>query len=243
MEPNFQTSFIPKQSITPGGQVSSGHSFNIFLVLAFVVFLVAALTGAGAFFYKQSSITSLKNKESELANARQAFSPALMEEFRRLNRRIENSKKLLAAHLSPSTFFSLLEAATLNKIYFTNFTMTLNDRGEIEAVFEGSAEGFTSIALQSDLFGKQPFLKNPIFSDFTLDKTGRVNFKVAAQIDNKFVNYATKVESLDTSTAPAKGDTITPAVKTPSANLPKSSEEPKAPATDFNFEDLDKFIF
>ncbi len=54
----------------------------------------------------------------------------------------------------------------------------------------GSAKNYSTIALQSDAFGKSPLIKNPIFSNLTVDdKTNAVNFKLVFSVSPSALSY------------------------------------------------------
>jgi hypothetical protein len=54
----------------------------------------------------------------------------------------------------------------------------------------GIADTFATIALQSDQLGKNPLLKNIIFSNITLQATGKVGFSVKADVDQSLILYS-----------------------------------------------------
>ena len=54
---------------------------------------------------------------------------------------------------------------------------------------KGVADGYLSIALQADLFGKNKNLIDPVFSNLALDDKGNVIFNLTFSVDKNFVNY------------------------------------------------------
>jgi len=232
VEPKFQTSFIPKESLSPPGGFSASAGFNLFLISGLVAFFAVALLSIGVVLYGNSLETSLVVKEEQLKNAREAFGPALIQELKRLSQRIENAKKLLSSHLSLGAFFTLLESATLKTVHFTDFMLTIGDKGNIQVSMKGLADGFNSVALQSDSFGKQKFIKNPIFSDFALDKSGRVSFAAVADVESSVLVYKDLLEkSADNAGKPA------------GAIDDSQKDAAEVELLDASFEDLDDFNF
>lgn len=232
MEPKFQTSFIPKESGVPGGALSARAGINLFLLLGLVLFFAVALVSVGTVFYGKSLRADLVTKEGQLKNAREAFGPALIQELKRLSERIENAKGLLSSHLSFGEFFNLLESATLKTVSFTDFTLAIGDKGAIQVSMKGLANGFNSVALQSDAFGKQKFIKNPIFSDFTLDKSGRVTFAVVADVEPSILVYKDLIEKASDNSGGAGASADDNQMEEGETSLPDAS-----------FEELDDFNF
>ena len=53
----------------------------------------------------------------------------------------------------------------------------------------GQAVGYRSVALQSDLFAKNKYFLDPVFSNLSLDEKGNVLFDLDFSVDLNFVNY------------------------------------------------------
>jgi hypothetical protein len=53
----------------------------------------------------------------------------------------------------------------------------------------GLAVGYSSVALQSDLFAKNKNLIDPVFSNLVLDEKGNVIFDLEFSVDPSFVDY------------------------------------------------------
>jgi hypothetical protein len=62
----------------------------------------------------------------------------------------------------------------------------------------GLARSFSSVALQSDEFGKNRFIQQPVFSGFSLDDRGDVEFNVTALIDPSVVSYEGRMKDAGT---------------------------------------------
>src|SRR5689334_9707206 len=114
MDTKLQTSFIPKKPLIPGtpGAKQTRHT-SFVTVLLFLVFLVALSGAALVFAYTQYLQSRISTMEKSIQQAEASLDPALINEWVRLDKRIESSKSLLHTHLAISSFFTLLQTATL----------------------------------------------------------------------------------------------------------------------------------
>jgi hypothetical protein len=121
MDTNFQTSFIPKKPLAEERVVAPTHT-SLYSFIATLIFFASLAAGAGVYFYQASLAKSLTNSQSELAIARNSFEPTRIAMLEVLDRRITDSKQLLAAHVAVSPIFAALEADTLKSVQFTKFS-------------------------------------------------------------------------------------------------------------------------
>lgn len=189
------TSFIPKK---PQGTAvkhkSSGGVINIFFLGALIIFLGALVVTAGVFLYERFVEQSIEEKSTQLEKARDAFEPALIEEFSKLEIRIQSAQEILDSHLALSFFFELLESTTLKSVQFKDFINITSPDGRISITMRGTARSFSSVALQSDVFGKDPFIRSPLFSNLNLDDLGNVIFDFSATLDPALLSYKQAVD-------------------------------------------------
>lgn len=130
-----------------------------------------------------------------LVAARNSFEPTFIDNANALNKRIEAAKKLLNSHTVVTPIFDFLENDTLATVKFDTFSYDLRDNGTSFLVISGQAKNFSSIALQSDIFGKEKFIKNPVFSDLNPDQNGNIVFKFNSSLDPTFVSYKNSLKS------------------------------------------------
>ncbi len=194
MEPRFATSFIPKQPIGQAPQKPS-RLVSIFSLAALIVFLASAALALSTFLYERLLELSISRKSASLARAEEAFEPALIQELSRLDARLKVSRELLNGHVALSAFFELLGRLTLKSVRFTTFGYSLSADGTPTATMRGEAESFSAIALQSDVFAKSRFIRDPIFSNLTLNQAGNVVFDFSASISPELVSFARAARS------------------------------------------------
>ncbi len=192
MEPKFKTSFIPKESLVEKVPTGATHQpsrapRSLAIVFSFIVLLIALAVGGAIFVYSSFLQSSIASKSESLQRAREAFQPALIQELERLDARIESAEELLANHVAPSSMFALLGATTLKTVRFTNLSYS---------VVENSVVNFDAVALQSDVFGSNRFIHNPIISELAAGEGG-ITFRVTATIEPRFLAYVNTITEDD----------------------------------------------
>ena len=195
---NFQTSFIPKKPLAEERVVAPRHT-SIFSFLATLVFFGAIASAAAVYFYRASLTTNIATMNGQLAAARNTFEPSLITQLKVLDRRITDSKQLLASHVVVSPIFEALEVNTLKNIQFTKFSYTTpSDAGApITVRMSGKAKDYASIALQSDQLATNKNIHNSIFSNLVLDTiTGAVTFDLVFTVDADLVRFSSHIDEL-----------------------------------------------
>jgi len=186
------TSFIPKKSLSVVSKKKS--SVGLYFIIAVFLFIITAALSVGTFSYKKYLEIGIDSKAESLDRDRQAFDPALIEELIRLSIRVESTKKLLSSHISLTPFFALLEESTLKNVSFDSFELSVKDSGQVNVSMSGHASDYATVVLQSDILGQNRFLRNQLFSNINLDKSGNVSFFVNADVDPNLISYENNVE-------------------------------------------------
>lgn len=196
MAEQFQTSFIPKKSFDVG-PAKPVRGTGIFFTIATLLVVLSLVAAGGTFAYERFLEGSITRKKEELQKARAAFEPELIRELSHLDSKIKTADQLLSTHLAISGIFDLLEETTLETVRFTDFSYAIEPTG-IRISLGGVARSFTSVALQSDEFGNSRFIREPLFSGFTLNERGDVEFSVTALVDPAVVSYEGRVKDAGT---------------------------------------------
>jgi len=181
-------SFIPKKPITEKPALRK-RTMGLFFGLSFLIFLVSVGASAGVYFYKAYMEKKVESMSVSLERAKAAFEPSLIIELKRLNARISASEQILSKHVAFSEFFEVLEQSTLKTVRFSNFEYLMESDDMISITAQGEAEGYSSIALQSDEFGDNPYIQNPIFSNLGLTQSGNVTFSLLMNLNPSFLSY------------------------------------------------------
>lgn len=215
MDQNFQTSFIPKRPVTEDRPVRSS-SVSVFLFIA-VVFLIASIGSAAfVYIYKTSLTRQVAQMKDDLDKAKGAFEDDFIKDLQTIDRRINTANQVLAGHIAVSPIFQALQQSTLKSIQFTKFTYKITGSGQssqIDVDMSGKAQSYTSIALESDQLTKNKYIRDPIFSNLTLDDKGNVLFDLVFSVDPKLVMFSevvakTPINTTQTSTTNTLNDTL-----------------------------------
>lgn len=189
----------------------------MFFVLVSALFFVASLFAAGgAFLYQRYLLTSIASKSDTLQKAENAFDPSTIQDLVRLDSRMNNAETLLQKHVTTLEIFDFLSQQTLQNVQFTSFAYTLGQGGGAQINMSGVADGFATVALQSDQFGAaSKLLKNVVFSGIAVDSNGHVAFDVKADIDPSILSYAKNLDSVSAPIPPSGTDAAAGASTTP----------------------------
>lgn len=212
MEPNFQTSFIPKKPIVKERAVRA-PSMGLFGVIAFFIFFGSILVLGGAYLYRNNLAEQIITKSNDLEQARNRFEYEKLSQLQRLDRRLRVAQVVLSKHIAISPIFKDLSEITLRNIQYTNFAYELAGDGSsnILVKIKGiSPNGYEPIAIQSDLFGQNKNFINPVFSNLSLTDKGGVAFDLQFAVDRSFVDYRQmkKIEMEDSNLDADTGENV-----------------------------------
>lgn len=193
MEPNFQTSFIPKKPIV-AERVPASSPIGLLTILSIFFLVAIILATGGLYLYKASLVKSIAQKQNDLILAKNRFEPSKIAELQVLDKRLRASKEILGSHIAITPVFEALSAMTMQTVRYTQFDYNLGTEAnpKVNIKMSGQAVGYRSVALQSDLFEIREEGKNfidPIFSNLKLDNSGNVLFDLEFSVDPSFVNY------------------------------------------------------
>ena len=195
MEPQFQSSFIPKKSVDSGIRVvDAKHPTSIFSVLVWVVVVVTIATSAGVFFYQKLIENQISQAEKNIVAAKDAFQPDTIQQLLNVSNQLAFTQQLLNSHILTEKIFDTLAALTVKKISFNDFSYTNTD-GKPSIVINGESQSYNALAEQYDIFQQSGLVKNPSFSGFVLAKDGNISFKFSADLDPSVVSYKNSVTS------------------------------------------------
>jgi hypothetical protein len=191
MAQEFQTSFIPKKTFDVGTaptRRSQATLSGLIFFIAVVIFIVSVLGAAGTYLYGKYLESAITTKKENLERAKNAFEPELIRDLARLDTKLRLAQQLIDRHVAPSGIFDLLESLTLETVRFKTMNYEVDQEG-VHLRLEGEGRSFASVALESDEFGKNRSIKEPVFSNFDLNEKGDVKFSVEAIIDPALISY------------------------------------------------------
>lgn len=191
MDPKLSTSFIPKQGLARAGQPyrPASGSVDLFLMIGVVLFLIVGALAGGLYLYNSKLNKDLTALDNEIKEKRAAFELGQIDEVKAFQRRVDAGSQVLAGHTALSQFFTLLEESTIPDVSFYTLRLSAGNEAGISVEMEGVAKGFSSIALQSDVFLSRPELIRHSFGKFRLVSNGFVEFSYTGMLALPAMQY------------------------------------------------------
>jgi len=197
MEQNFQTSFIPKKPMIEERTVAS-RPISFLTVVSVVIFFTVIIATGALYFYDKVLAKNITKMENDLNLAKNRFEPSKIIQLQVLDKRLRASSEILSKHIAISPIFEALQSITLKTVSYTKFSYDFDDSKN--AKIKGVAVGYRSVAFQSDLFAKNKYLIDPVFSNLLLDDKGNVLFDLEFSVDPTFVDYKKMLETTNKDT-------------------------------------------
>lgn len=193
MDNQFTTTFIPKKPMVPEAAASAPVSRPVGFLssMSVVIFFVTLLISGGVWFWQRYESQRVSELADSVTKAQKRFEPSFITKLQVLDRQLRNAQTLVKNHTVVSPVFDLLEASTIKPVQFTKFDLSSDDAKGVSVKMSGIADGYRSIAQQSDSLGSSTFLKDAIFSNFFLNQQGRVSFDLSFGVRPDFLNFQT----------------------------------------------------
>jgi hypothetical protein len=190
MEPNFQTSFIPKKPMVRETIKASRPIGLLTIISIFILFTVVLASGA-LYFYKGITAKNIITMKNNLALAKNRFEPSKIKELQVLDKRLNAANEILSKHVAISPIFEALASTTMKSVRFTKFAYDFGEEknAKVNVKMSGVTLGYSHLALQSDLFSKNKNFIDPVFSNLALNESGNVTFDLNFSVDPAFVDY------------------------------------------------------
>lgn len=213
METKFQTSFIPKKPFVAEESVHVRSSTSIIMVIGVVLFIASIAAAGFTLVAKSLLLKTQEDSKVNLAKSEERFNLPLIEELKNANLKIDLANQLLKNHVAVSEALSIVSGLTAERVRFSSFDFSAgssdltNPAASQAAVsskpgavvykikMKGIADSFNSVAFQSDVmgnsqkYGTNKVLKNPVLSDLTVDANGNINFNFAADVMLSDISY------------------------------------------------------
>lgn len=206
MDKEFKTTFIPKKQLSKvrNTNIRSKKKNSLLALLAWLLFITALISIAAVYIYKINISSGMNKKIDSINTAEKAFEPTVILELKKLDIRLRAATDLLDKHIALSDFLSSFGESTLPNLSFSDFSFTYNDVAS-EISMSGQSRGYLPIAQQSDIFEKNQYIQNPVFSDFALDDTGMVTFSLNFTLNPELITYGRKIKNNQTDVSIADG--------------------------------------
>ncbi|MES3030896.1 MAG: hypothetical protein V4697_00605 [Patescibacteria group bacterium] len=197
METKFQTSFIPKKPIVADQKIRKSGGTSVFMFLATLIFIASIAGAVFSVIWKGVLLQAQESYKERLVESEKRFNTNLIEELKKANTKIDLGKQLLKNHLAVSEVFGIISRLTIEGVQFESFDFSgaAKDGEGLKISMKGKGNSFSAIAFQSDVFGQSQrygsnkILKNPVLSDLNLDDKGNVGFTFTTSIDPTDISY------------------------------------------------------
>ena len=205
MEPTIPTSFIPKRPIESSAAPAPhrNRSVGLLSLITVVVIIATGIAFAGVYLYQKQLVAQKMKLEQSIGDARDGIGTAFVSDMKRLDARISGVKELIKNHIVVTPIFEALEASTLRSVQYKDFGYSIKSDPTTKADslivdLSGTAKNYATIALQSDAFSTNSLIKNPVFSNLTVDDKSRtINFKLTFSVDMTELSYQTFIDGLN----------------------------------------------
>ncbi len=182
MDKEFKTTFIPKAPVAPEAGASMSmpehktvRPIGLVTAISVLLVVVVGLLALGVYLYEGLLNKNLVDMKASLELAKKEFEPSLIVEMQALDRRLNVASELLVTHAVVTPLFETLQRDTLPSVRFNLFDyMFVNGAGAVR--MSGEARSYPAIALQSNVFGDNQYIRNHLFSNFARLDSGRVSF-------------------------------------------------------------------
>lgn len=190
MESGVPTSFIPQDATVVGGgnRRESGGLTELVLLIAIVSFIASVALAVAAFLYSQYLTTQAASKVAQIQRAKDAFDPALIQQYTQLDDRMNAADLIMSTHIAPTAFFTALNQLTLKTISIQSLSLDTTNLKDVTLKAAGVARSVNSVALEADILSKSGIIVNPIFSDINRGIDG-VHFSLVAAVNPANLNY------------------------------------------------------
>ncbi len=196
MEPQFQTSFIPKKPIDSRASAIGvgGGPISLLSIFTWVLVTLTIIVSVALFVYQQILNSQMSQIESSIASAKEAFQPTTVKQLVDTSNQISLTEKLLNSHVLVSRVFDLLQNLTLKKISYTNFSYSIDQSGNYSITMSGQSQSYNALVQQYNIFEQSGLIQNPAFSDFSLTQDGYISFDFSANIDPSVISYQKSIQ-------------------------------------------------
>ena len=188
----FTTTFIPKKplaEVSPVGSKPASRPIGFLSSISLVLFFITLLCAGGVYFWKGYQEKNVVTLAESIKKVEKTFEPDSVTKLQTLDKQLKNGSLVVKNHTVVSPLFDFLETSTLKQVKFTKMDVVFDDGKGVQVKMSGEADGYRSIAQQSDLFATNTYLKDTIFSNFFLTQKGKISFDVAFGAKTDFVDF------------------------------------------------------
>jgi hypothetical protein len=152
MEPQFQTSFIPKKPVDSGVKIIGAKSpTSIVSIVVWAILTLTIIASVALFAYQKLLQSEVSQAQVNISAAKEAFQPDTIAQLVNVSNQISFTEKLLQSHVLTSRVLDTLETLTLKKITLTDFSYSA-DSGTPTISGTGESQSYNALAQQPKRF-------------------------------------------------------------------------------------------
>ncbi len=188
LPPTIPTSFVPH----PGNSAPKRYRADLtgaFAFFSYGVLGIVVLLAFGVFFYGRILASDKSAKDATLQKAEANLDPKTVNDFVRLQDRLNSGAQLLGTHVAFSGFFDALDTMLPSTVQFNQLALSIDAAGTPTLKGTGTAKDFNALAAASNSFATGSSVKDAIFSNIKVNQGGSVGFDVSATLDPKLIAY------------------------------------------------------
>ena len=189
MASDFQSSFIPKDTVTEGG-IFKKKKTGILGILAVSLFVISILASIGLFIYKNIVKSDIQNLQTQVTQSETNIDKGSIDKMYQFSKKLNMARTLVLQHQVISNFLDVLASSTVSSVEFDSFNYGDMKGNQLTADLRGKATGYSSIALQENVFSQNKYFKSVSFSNLNLADKGMVSFDLAIVVDPQISAYS-----------------------------------------------------
>lgn len=187
MAPNFQSSFIPRESATE--EVFKKKKTGPIGVLVVSIFVFSIIVSIGLYVYKGIVRSDIQNLQSQMAEAEKNIDKKTIDEMSQFGKKLDLVKAVVSKHQVVSNFLDSLASSTVSSVQFTDFNYGNLEPGKLAVTLKGKATSYATVALQEQVFSQNKYFKSVLFSNLNLADKGMISFDLAISVDPQISIY------------------------------------------------------
>lgn len=187
MASGFQSSFIPKDPISP--EVFKKKKTGLLGILAVSIFISSVIVAVGAVFYKDIVRKDIISLQTELALAEENIDRESVQRMIDFSQKLNIVKSIVARHQAVSGFLESLASSTASAVSFTDFSYSALTPNSLVVSMKGVTNSYSAVAFQEGIFKNNKDWKSVSFSNLALGEKGAVTFDVSVLINPQVVAY------------------------------------------------------
>jgi len=202
MAPNFQSSFIPKES--PTANTFAKKDRSLAGMLAVTLFVLSLIGSAGIYFYKGMVRNDISALKAQLSESEKNIDKETIDEMLVFSKKLEVIKEIVYKHRAVSNVLAIIASSTVSTVYFDDFNYSTSPNGGLSVVLHGKALGYAAVALEESILSQEKYFKSTNFANLALSEGGLVSFDLTISVDPEAAVYS-KEEVPATLTTPITG--------------------------------------